>query len=92
MPVTYVHIKWPDNTKDKIYSPSSVIRNYFNPEDEITIKEFEGICNESLDKASDRVAEKFGFGCTSAMAEKKRIYALSKKYKDTEKVKIISIK
>ena len=92
MPVTYVHIKWPDNTKDQVYSPSTVIENYFTPEEELPITEFNKICNESLDKASDRVAQKFGFGCTAAMAEKKRIQSECKKYKNTEKVKIIAIK
>jgi len=92
MPITYVHIKWPDDAEDHIYSPSRVIENYFTSEQEITISEFNNICGESLDEASERVAQKFGYACTSAMAEKQRIQKLCKNYRETEKVKITSIK
>lgn len=92
MPVTYVHIKWPDQVEDQIYSPSSIIKNYFVPEQEITIAEFHTKCTESLNEASGRVAQKFGFACTSAMAEDIRISSLCKNYKETEIVEIISIK
>ncbi len=92
MPVTYVYIEWPDQQKDQVYSPSSVVENYFNPEQEIPIAEFSNTCNKSLNEASHRVAQKFGFGCTSAMAELKRIQSLCQKYSDTETVKILSIK
>lgn len=92
MPVTHVYIKWPDSTEDKVYSPSSIVKSYFAKEQEVTINEFNAICNTSLNEASERVIQKFGYACTSAMAEIQRIQNLCKKYDEEEKVKIISIK
>lgn len=92
MPVTYVHIEWPDQIKDQLYSPSSVVKEYFNTNQEISVAEFNLACSESLNEASNRVAQKFGFGCTSAMAELQRIQSECKKYNETEKIKILAIK
>lgn len=91
MPVTHLYIKWPDNTEDKVYSPSSVIEKYFSVKQEVPISKFYSLCTESLNEASERVAQKFGFACTSAAAEKKRIQKLCNNYKATERVKIIAI-
>ncbi len=92
MPVTYIHIQWPNEEEDQVYSPSSIIENYFTPQQEITVTKFNALCNESLTKASDRVAKKFGFACTSAMAEMQRITSCCKNHDGSEKVKIIAIK
>lgn len=91
MPVTHLHIKWPDNTKDKVYSPSSVIEKYFSAKQEIPVNKFHSLCSESLDEASNRVAQKFGFACTSAAAEKKRIQLLCSRYEASEMVEIVGV-
>lgn len=91
MPVTHLYIKWPDNTKDKVYSPSSVIENYFSAKQEIPVSKFHSLCNESLNEASERVAKKIGFACTSAEAEKRRIELLCSKYEASEMVEIVDV-
>lgn len=92
MPITYVHIEWPDRQKDQIYSPSSVIENYFNIGETITINDLLTKSNEALAEASERVRKKFGYACTSAQAESHRIKEKSDEYEASKKVKIISIK
>ncbi len=92
MPITYVHIEWPDKQKDQIYSPSSVIENYFKIGDSITVNDFLKKNNEALAEASERVRKKFGYACTSAQAESHRIKEKSDEYESSKKVKIISIK
>lgn len=91
MPVTYVNIEWPDKQKDRIYSPSSVIEEYFNIGDSLEINHFLTTCNKSLTDASERVRKKFGYACTSAQAESFRISEKCKTYGTSKKVKIISI-
>ena len=92
MPITYVHIELPDQTKDQIYSPSSVIKEYFNPGEDLTVSKFLTTCNEGLQEASERVRQKFGYACTSAIAESQRIHTLCKNYDSSKKIKIISFK
>jgi uncharacterized repeat protein (TIGR04042 family) len=91
MPVTYVYIEWPDNKTDKVYSPSSVIKEYFRPEEYLSIEEFLATCIEGLKAADERVLQKFGYACTSAMAESQRINSICQNYDISKKVKIISI-
>ncbi len=91
MPVTHVHIEWPDQKADQIYSPSSIIKEYFKPAEELAMADFLTACTESLNQASQRVEKKFGFECTSASAELQRVEFLSRAYDHSSKVKIISI-
>lgn len=92
MPVTYVHIKWPNKQTDKIYSPSSVIEEYFNVGETLGVNEFLLKCNEGLAEASERVRKKFGYACTSAQAESLRITTMGKTFEASKKVEILSIK
>ena len=91
MPVTYVHIEWPDRTIDHVYSPSSVIRKYFKSEEYLSIEMFSATCTKALNEASERVRQKFGITCTAAKAESQRINALCETYDNSKKVKIVSI-
>ena len=92
MPVTYVNIEWPNKETDQVYSPSSVVKEYFNSGETLTVQEFLNTCNQSLDIASERVREKFGYACTSAQSESQRIEEKCKNFTALEHVKIISIK
>lgn len=88
MPITYLDIEWPDQIKDQVYSPSSVIENYFKPEETLVIEEFSERCHKALHEASERVRLKFGYACTSAQAESLRILEKCKEYDAKYKVKI----
>lgn len=73
MPETFVQIEWPGGREETVYSPSSIIRTYFEPATELSLAEFEIRCVRALDHASRRVYETYGYECSSAMAEKYRI-------------------
>lgn len=68
MPQVYLKVKWPDDQVQEVYSPSTIVHDYFSPGDKMTVDEFTEKCKTALNKASDRVAEKYGFACSSAMA------------------------
>ncbi len=91
MPVTYIDIEWPDQQSDRIYSPSSIIEDYFNPGESISMGQFLTACTEGLEEASERVRQKYGYACTSALAESSRIAKRCQEYDGTHEVKIISI-
>jgi len=73
MPEVHVNIEWPGQVTDKIYSPSTIIDQYLKPGDEFTLVEFESRITLALEQASMRVYERFGYECTSAMAELERV-------------------
>ena len=92
MPEVYMSVEWPNGQKDFVYSPSSVIRNFFNPEKEMSVSEFREKVIEALNSAGDRVREVYGFECTSATMEMNRICSILDKIKEKDKhVKILSL-
>lgn len=91
MPVTHVNIVWPDSKEDKVYSPSSVIKEHFKPGEVLTVEEFLAKAETSLFEASERVRLKFGYGCTSAQAELSRIQQKCTSFNAQNNIKITSI-
>lgn len=67
MPELHFSVKWPDGSIDSCYSPSTVIRDYFEVGKSYSLQEFLNIAGEALQSASDRVEQKFGYHCSSAM-------------------------
>ena len=92
MPVTFLNIEWPNENIDSVYSPSSIIQEYFSPGESLSVSDFKEKCLIALDKASDRVRAKYGYACTSAMGEAERISDLCGEFDEEKVIKILSIK
>lgn len=67
MPVVKFEVVWPDGKTEACYSPSSVIKEHFNEGKDYPLNEFLAISETALNAASNRVAEQFGYACSSAM-------------------------
>ncbi|MCX7279550.1 MAG: MSMEG_0570 family nitrogen starvation response protein [Burkholderiales bacterium] len=67
MPAMHFDIRWPDATQSHCYSPSLVIKDYFQPGTRYPLPQFMAQVREALNIASERVRAKFGFTCSSAM-------------------------
>jgi uncharacterized repeat protein (TIGR04042 family) len=67
MPVLHFRIEWPDGSESNCYSPSTVIREYFTPGARYALGDFVEIARAALSAASERVREKYGFACSSAL-------------------------
>lgn len=75
MPETYWTVRWPDGREEQLYSPSSVISELFSAGQSYPIDDFLTRARIALERASNRVERKYGFACTSAMAQLDRIEA-----------------
>ncbi|GAB3220040.1 MSMEG_0570 family nitrogen starvation response protein [Spirosoma arcticum] len=75
MPEVNVPIEWPDKQRDSIYSPSTVLLQYIKSGDSLSVQDFDERVSEALQLASQRVYERYGFECTSAMGELARLKA-----------------
>lgn len=75
MPEVNVNIEWPDKQRDRIYSPSTVLLQYIKSGDSLSIRDFDERISQALQLASQRVYERYGFECTSAMDELARLKA-----------------
>ena len=83
MPEVNVPIEWPDKQRDSIYSPSTILLQYIKSGDSLSVQDFDARISEALQLASQRVYQRYGFECTSAMGElarlKTRIAAINDK-------------
>ncbi|QHQ34353.1 MSMEG_0570 family nitrogen starvation response protein [Algicella marina] len=91
MPEIEFSIRWPDGSEELCYSPSTVLREFFRPGAEYSIADFLKRCRSGLGMASQRVEAKFGFRCTSADAQLKRLETVAARYKPEEIVRCLSI-
>ncbi|MBB3259087.1 putative repeat protein (TIGR04042 family) [Paraburkholderia bannensis] len=66
MPVTHFVVRWPDGEEERCYSPSSIVREYLRPGD-YPLDVFLDRTRDALAAASERVREKFGYACSSAL-------------------------
>lgn len=66
MPAMHYRLRWPDDSESLCYSPSLVIKDYFEPGTSYALPEFMRRIREATQIASDRVMAKFGFVCSRA--------------------------
>lgn len=91
MPEINFKIQWPDGKQEVCYSPSLIVKDYFEPGQSYTVTDFLARSRESLSIASDRVKVKYGFPCSRALGQIRQIEASAKPYlaKPDEAVKLL---
>ncbi len=67
MPAMHFTLRWPDGRSQRCYSPSLVIKDYFQPGDSYALPDFLQRSREALGIASERVRAKYGFACSMAL-------------------------
>ncbi len=73
MPAMRFEVVWPNGEIELCYSPSSSINDYLELNHPYTIEQFQVQCETALNLASERVKEKYGFYCSSAMDQLSQI-------------------
>jgi uncharacterized repeat protein (TIGR04042 family) len=66
MPAMHYRLRWPDDSESTCYSPSLVIKDYFEPGTSYPVSDFLCRIREASQIASQRVMAKFGFLCSRA--------------------------
>ena len=78
MPEMHFHVRWPDGRREACYSPSLVVKDFLTPGESYAVDEFVEKTRTALNIASERVREKYGFACSSALDQLARIEAAAK--------------
>ncbi|WP_438346033.1 MSMEG_0570 family nitrogen starvation response protein [Methylorubrum populi] len=79
MPEMRFHVRWPDGRREACYSPSLVVKDYLTPGESYAVDEFVEKTRTALHIASERVREKYGFACSSALDQLARIEAAAER-------------
>lgn len=91
MPEMRFTIRWPDGQEESCYSPSSVVTQFLEPATTYTLGDFVIRSRLALDKASGRVAAKYGYRCSRAEAQLDRIEAKAQEFEDSAQVHCLRI-
>jgi uncharacterized repeat protein (TIGR04042 family) len=83
MPEMQFRVRWPDGAVETCYSPSLVIKDYFEPGRSYPLADFLSRSQTALHIASDRVQAKFGFPCSRALGQLARIEAACASFTET---------
>lgn len=80
MPEMRFQIEWPDGAQEVCYSPSLVIKDYFQPGQTYELADFVSRAREALTIASDRVKAKYGSPCGLALGQLQSIEQKAAQY------------
>jgi uncharacterized repeat protein (TIGR04042 family) len=73
MPEMRMSIRWPDGSQESCYSPSLVLKDYFDVGQRYAVADFRARSRTALTIAIERVRAKFGFSCPRAADQLARI-------------------
>lgn len=89
MPEMHFHVRWPDDTASACYSPSLVIKDFFEPGRSYPVADFLARSREALTIASERVRQKYGMGCAHAAHQLAEIEAMAARFTDRADARVL---
>ena len=63
MPEMQFDVRWPDGERTRCYSPSLIIKDYFQPGQSYALADFLARSREAYRIADERVRARWGWGC-----------------------------
>jgi uncharacterized repeat protein (TIGR04042 family) len=92
MPEVHFRVQWPDAQTAVYYSPSTAVRAHFKAGESYPVPEFLERSRTALHQAAERVRQKYGYYCSSAMDTLQQIEATAESYaaQPEARVKIIA--
>ena len=84
MPAVHFTVRWPDGSVEPCYSPSTIIKTYFEVGRTYPLADFLLAARNGLHAASERVRVCYGSGCSHAMAQLAAIEAKAARHAGTD--------
>ena len=89
MPEMRFLVLWPDGRRESCYSPSLVIKEFFDEGESYPLAEFLSRSRQALEIASDRVKAKYGHSCSLAQGQLARIEKTAAEFSQTPHAKVV---
>jgi putative flavoprotein involved in K+ transport len=86
MPEMHFKVEWPNGKAEDCYSPSWIIEEHLAVGQDYAVVDFVGRVGVALNIASDRVRQKYGFACSSALDQLASIRATADALSPSERV------
>jgi uncharacterized repeat protein (TIGR04042 family) len=91
MPEVLLQLLWPDGEASRFYSPSTVVYEYLQPGQSLSIAELEHKGLAALQEASERVRARYGFACTRTDEEASKLRQCIARYDPADMVEVRSL-
>ena len=88
MPEMHFHVRWPDGSAMRCYSPSLVVKDFLVPGASYPIDEFVARSGRALMLASERVRAKYGLPCGLAQSQREQIEAKAARFDGTSDARV----
>lgn len=89
MPEMHFLVRWPDGTRLQAYSPSSTVRDALRVGHPYPVAEFVALSRAALEHASERVAQRYGFGCGHAATQIRDIERIARRFDEPSQTVIV---
>ncbi|QBP74313.1 MSMEG_0570 family nitrogen starvation response protein [Herbaspirillum huttiense] len=80
MPEMHFRVRWPDDTVTDCYSPSLVVKEHLEAGRSYALADFVQRSATALNIGSERVRAKYGFACSSALDQLRRIEEMAARF------------
>ncbi|MHA1131470.1 MAG: hypothetical protein ACTSQI_04030 [Candidatus Helarchaeota archaeon] len=90
MPLTTLSIELSNGKQETLYYPSSVVKEFFHENQQLTCLDFVELALNSLDEADKRVTAKYGYPCIGCILLKQKLQKWETEFKE-ETVRIVKI-
>jgi uncharacterized repeat protein (TIGR04042 family) len=91
MPEMHFTIEWPNGKRERCYSPSYIIEDYLVPGQAYAVSEFLGRASAALEGASERVRQRYGFACSSALDQLRELLESSAELTADERTRAVKV-
>lgn len=89
MPEMRFRVRWPDESTSLCYSPSQVVKDFLKPGETYELDDFLARSRTALQIASERVRQKYGYTCSSAMSQLTEIETVASRFSEIENPKVL---
>ena len=82
MPEVHFRVQWPDRQTAEYYSPSTAVHAHFKTGESYPVREFLSRSRAAMRQASERVRQRYGYYCSSAMDTLQQIEATAERFSE----------
>jgi uncharacterized repeat protein (TIGR04042 family) len=84
-------IEWPNGKRQRCYSPSYIIEEFLDAGQAYRVPDFLARAGAALEGASERVRERYGFACSSALDQLRELERSGAELTESERARSVRV-
>lgn len=91
MPEMHFIIEWPSGKQERCYSPSYIIEEFLSAGEDYPVTEFLSRAGAALEGAAERVRQRYGFACSSALDQLRELERAGAALTESERARSVRV-